>query len=103
VTLLIDNWRWARVPFSYARESVGARSSKDRHPFKPVPHRAFKQHSVPQPTVLRLQLDPDCVSLEININGPGDPFNLDRVELDMTLGASSPTRLWPAAARRATQ
>jgi glucose-6-phosphate 1-dehydrogenase len=53
--------------------------------------------------VLRLQLDPDCVSLEININGPGDPFNLDRVELDMTLGALSPTRLWPAAARRATQ
>jgi glucose-6-phosphate 1-dehydrogenase len=34
---------------------------------------------------LRLQLDPDRMSLRVNINGAGDPFGLESVELDRDL------------------
>jgi hypothetical protein len=38
-----------------------------------------------QPNTLRLALKPDRVVLEINVNGPGDPFELEPSELDLTL------------------
>jgi len=91
VRLLIDNWRWAGVPF-FLRS--GKALGRDRREiaihFKPVPYLAFGPHPDPQPNVLRLQLDPDRVSLGVNINGPGDPFTLERMELDMTLAPQSP-------------
>jgi glucose-6-phosphate 1-dehydrogenase len=56
----------------------------DRHEivvhFRPVPHLAFQQ-DCPEPNRLRLQLNPDRMSLGVNINGPGDPLDLERVEL----------------------
>jgi len=91
VRLLIDNWRWAGVPF-FLRS--GKALGRDRREiaihFKPVPYLAFGPHPDPQPNVLRLQLDPDRVSLGVNINGPGDPFTLEWMELDMTLAPQSP-------------
>jgi len=86
VTLMIDNWRWADVPF-LLRSGKALRRNRQEiaiH-FKPVPHLAFGQRTKPPPNVLRLQIDPDRVALELNINGPGDPFALELVELDMTL------------------
>jgi glucose-6-phosphate 1-dehydrogenase len=91
VTLMIDNWRWAGVPFSL-RSGKALRNERREiaiH-FKPVPHLAFEQDAAPWPNVLRLQLDPDRVSLGVNINGPGDPFTLERVELDVTLAPQTP-------------
>ncbi|HXH10754.1 MAG TPA: glucose-6-phosphate dehydrogenase, partial [Alphaproteobacteria bacterium] len=91
VRLLIDNWRWAGVPF-FLRS--GKALGRDRREiaihFKAVPYLAFGPHPEPQPNVLRLQLDPDRMSLGVNINGPGDPFTLERMELDMTLAPQSP-------------
>ncbi len=52
---------------------------------KPVPHLSFGQATEPPPNVLRLQLNPDRISLAVNINGPGDPFDLDCIELDAEL------------------
>jgi glucose-6-phosphate 1-dehydrogenase len=34
---------------------------------------------------LTLQLVPDRVALTVNSNGPGDPFDLERIELDAEL------------------
>lgn len=86
VTLMIDNWRWADVPFLLRSGKALRRNRREIgiH-FKPVPHLAFGQSTKPPPNVLRLQIDPDRVALEVSINGPGDPFNLEFVELDMTL------------------
>jgi glucose-6-phosphate 1-dehydrogenase len=84
-TVGVDNWRWAGVPF---RLRSGKALGADRHEivlrFKPVPHRAFGGEA-PEPDVLRLRLDPDGISLEINLNGAGDPFEIERRSLDIAL------------------
>ncbi|WP_447985176.1 glucose-6-phosphate dehydrogenase [Nitrospira sp. Nam74] len=88
VTLFIDNWRWAGVPFMLR---TGKALSADRHDisiaFKSVPHLAFGQRAQPVPNVLRLDIDPDHIALSININGPGDPFDLEQSELKLALAA----------------
>ena len=93
-TVRIENWRWAGVPF---RLRSGKALAADRHEialrFKPVPHLAFDRDAGgtgPEPDVLRLRLDPDGISLEVNLNGAGDPFDLERRSLEVDL---PPTRL----------
>jgi glucose-6-phosphate 1-dehydrogenase len=89
-TVTIDNWRWSGVPF---RLRSGKALRADRHEivlrFKPVPHLAFgaaeKEARDPDPDVLRLRLDPDGISLELNLNGAGDPFDLERQALEVEL------------------
>jgi glucose-6-phosphate 1-dehydrogenase len=86
VTMLIDNWRWAGVPF-VLRSGKALRRERNEiavH-FKPVPHLAFGQQEEPWPNVLRLQLDPERIALGLNLNGPGDPFNLEHMQLETTL------------------
>jgi glucose-6-phosphate 1-dehydrogenase len=79
---MIDNLRWAGVPFVLR---AGKALARDRGEiavhFKPVPHLAFQRANDPQPNVLRLQLGPDRIALNMNINGPCDPFDLEQVEL----------------------
>ena len=53
--------------------------------FKPVPHLAFTERPRPRANVLRLELNPDRMALGVNINGLGDPFELDYVDLDVAL------------------
>jgi glucose-6-phosphate 1-dehydrogenase len=88
MTVTVENWRWAGVPF---RLRSGKALGADRHEiavwFKPVPHLAFVagEGADPLPDVLRLHLDPDGITLELNINGPGDPFDLERRALEVDL------------------
>ncbi|ALA60281.1 glucose-6-phosphate dehydrogenase [Nitrospira moscoviensis] len=88
VVLVIDNWRWAGVPFLLR---TGKALNRDRRViaihFKPVPHLAFGQQSQPQPNVLTIELDPDRIGLAINVNAPGELFALDRVELESPCGS----------------
>jgi glucose-6-phosphate 1-dehydrogenase len=86
VTLLIDNWRWAGVPFLLRTgKALGSMRREIRLRFRRVPHLAFGQSSEPPTNVLRLALDPDRVTLGVNINGPGDPFDIEHIELESTL------------------
>jgi glucose-6-phosphate 1-dehydrogenase len=87
-TVTIDNWRWAGVPFRLRSGKALARNRQEIliH-FKPVPHLAF-EGSDPEPGVLRLGFEPDTVSLELNLNGAGEPFDLER----RTLGIDLPPR-----------
>ena len=86
ITLWIDNWRWAGVPFVLRS---GKALERDRREiaihFKSVPHLAFTGHSHFRTNVLRLELNPDRMALGVNINGPGDPFDLEHIELDAAL------------------
>jgi glucose-6-phosphate 1-dehydrogenase len=87
VTLEIDNWRWAGVPFTLrSGKALGERRREIVITFKPVPHLPVGLHGAPDPTILRLVLAPDEMSLELNINGPGDPHDLERVSLGATFG-----------------
>ncbi len=91
VTLHIDNWRWAGVPF---RLRTGKALGIDRREvvvrFAEVPHAVFAGQQ-PQRNELRLQLDPDRMSLRVNVNGIGDPFDLETVELDTDLAKQEPS------------
>lgn len=85
VTLWIDNWRWAGVPFVLR---TGKALAADRHEmvihFRPTPHLPF-ENAVPAANLLRLSLNPDRMELRVNINGPGDPFALETTHLDREL------------------
>ncbi|MCZ2805896.1 glucose-6-phosphate dehydrogenase [Modestobacter sp. VKM Ac-2983] len=84
-TVTIDNWRWAGVPFRLrSGKALGAGRREIAVWFKPVPHLAFGDQQL-QPDVLRLGLDPDHVTLELNLNGAGEPFDLERRALDIDL------------------
>ncbi len=96
VTLSIDNWRWAGVPFLLR---TGKALGRDRREiaihFKPVPHLAFGQEAQPVPNVLAIELDPNRIALKVNVNEPGDLFDLEQVELD----TGFPSGALPAYAR----
>jgi glucose-6-phosphate 1-dehydrogenase len=91
-TVTVDNWRWAGVPF---RLRTGKALSSSRQEiavhFKPVPHLPFGNER-PAPDVLRLRFDPDGIDLEINLNGAGAPFDLER----QVLHAGLPRQQLPA-------
>lgn len=96
VTLWIDNWRWKDVPFVLRTGKALARDRREiAVHFRPVPHLIFGAAPEPSTNVLALTLDPDRVSIRVNLNGPGDPFELEPVELGLAL---APQEL-PAYAR----
>jgi glucose-6-phosphate 1-dehydrogenase len=92
VRLSINSWRWAGVPFILRSGKALGRDRKEiaLH-FKPVPHLPLRLGTVPAPNVLRLTLEPDRVALGVNINGQGDPFTLESVELDTALAPEEMT------------
>ncbi len=88
VTLWIDNWRWAGVPFTLRSGKALAADRKEIAIFfRPVPHLAFKESPEVSPNVLRFQLDPDTIAMSVNLNGAGDPFQLEPHELTAELGS----------------
>ena len=86
VTLWIDNWRWAGVPFILRS---GKALDKDRQQiavyFRGVPHLAFSAPSCPPANVVRIQLNPDRIGITFNLNGPREPFDLEEFELHAEL------------------
>ncbi|TFD42542.1 glucose-6-phosphate dehydrogenase [Cryobacterium sp. TMT2-10] len=87
VTLEINTWRWAGVPFTLrSGKALAERRREIVITFKPVPYLPTGFGAQPGPTVLRILLVPDEISLELNLNGPGDPLTLDRVHLNAAFG-----------------
>jgi glucose-6-phosphate 1-dehydrogenase len=82
VTLAIDNLRWTGVPFVLRGGKALSRFRGEiAVHFKPVPHLAFQRAGAPRPNVLRVRLGPDRITLNLNVNGPYDPFDLEQIEL----------------------
>jgi glucose-6-phosphate 1-dehydrogenase len=85
VTLAVDNWRWAGVPFVLRSGKALEDSRKDIViTFRPVPHLPTGMTGTSVPTQLHISLDPHLMHLDLNINGEGDPFALDAVTLSAT-------------------
>jgi glucose-6-phosphate 1-dehydrogenase len=80
VTFRVWNWRWAGTPF---RLRTGKAMGRERREiavrFKSVPHEPFDDRD--RPNILRFHLSPDGLSLRLNLNGEGDPFDLEQVRL----------------------
>lgn len=82
VTVEANNWRWAGVPFTLrSGKALGQPRQEITVTFRPVPRLPEGLHGAEEPTVLRIGLGPDRMSLEMNINGPGDPYTIDRARL----------------------
>lgn len=87
VTLAIDTWRWAGVPFILrSGKALAGRRREIIVTFKQVPHLPTGLTGLDEPTIIRIFLAPDEMALELNINGPGDPRALERVSLHAAFG-----------------
>ena len=83
-TVTVDNWRWAGVPFRLRTgKALGTGRREIAVRFRRVPHLPFSDPE-PEPDVLRLLFGPDGIHLELNLNGAGDPFDLERAVLRAT-------------------
>ena len=86
VVLSVDSERWAGVPF---RLRSGKALAADRREitvqFRSPAPLGFGQAHDPESNVLCLTMDPDRIALRLNINGPGDPFDLEAIDLDVDL------------------
>lgn len=87
VTFEVETSRWAGVPFTLrSGKGLGAKVSEIVMTFKDVSHLPTGFEGSTAASVLRLSLGPDRMSLELNLNGPGDPFHLDRAALESEFG-----------------
>ena len=79
----IDNWRWSGVPFRLrSGKALRERRKEVLVTFKELPHLPIGLRGEAPPDRLRLSMGPDRMALEMNVNGPSDPLQLDRVSLD---------------------
>ena len=101
--LMIDNWRWAGVPF-YLRtgKRLKAHATEVALEFKDVPHLPFMATNAKDlgPNLLVVRVQPDeGITLRFGAKVPGQDFNVRSVDMDFTYAEafSEPT---PAAYER---
>ncbi|RFA08476.1 glucose-6-phosphate dehydrogenase [Subtercola boreus] len=87
VTFEVNTWRWAGIPFTLrSGKALAERRREIVITFRPARQLPVGLKGHNDPTVLRVYLAPDEMSLEINVNGPGDPYELERISLDAHFG-----------------
>lgn len=85
----IDNWRWKGVPFILrSGKAMGHKRKEAVVTFRPVPHLPVGFSGVDSPNHLRIGFGPDVLQLDVDVNGPGDVFTLDRASLITELNAA---------------
>ncbi|MQB00776.1 MAG: glucose-6-phosphate dehydrogenase [Actinobacteria bacterium] len=98
MTLFIDNWRWADVPF-YLRtgKQLPAKVTEIAIQFKHVPHLLFARTAVEElePNVLVIRIQPDeGVSLTFGVKVPGPEIEVRTVDMEFDyetdFGSGSP-------------
>ncbi len=92
VTLTLDSWRWVGVPFTLrSGKALAPHAPEVTITFRDVPELKLWRGEKPKKNALRLRFKPDEMSLDINLNGLGDPFDLEPAELDLTLAPQEMT------------
>ncbi len=90
--LLIDNWRWADVPF-YLRvgKRLPKRATEVAVQFHRAPHLLFSRTSAerPEPSMLVLRIQPDeGIALQFGAKLPGPTIRIRSVAMDFRYGTS---------------
>ena len=90
--LLVDNWRWAGVPF-YVRSGkrMPKRVTEIAIQFRGVPHLPFRRAGldVVEPDVLSLRIQPDeGIGLKFSAKVPGPSMRIRQVAMDFSYGAT---------------
>ncbi|MBU4466074.1 MAG: glucose-6-phosphate dehydrogenase [Actinobacteria bacterium] len=89
-TFEVATERWAGVPFTLrSGKALGAACAEIVLRFREVRHLPAGFTGGAPGAVLRFSLGPDRMSLEMNVNGGADPFELDRSTLQTDLGAGT--------------
>ncbi|CAI3800110.1 Glucose-6-phosphate 1-dehydrogenase [Pseudarthrobacter sp. MM222] len=89
VQVEIDNWRWQGVPFILrSGKALGDKRKEAVVTFRPVPHLPKGFTGVDSPNQLRIGFGPDTLQFDVDVNGPGNVLDLDRVTLQAELSAS---------------
>ena len=84
LTLEIANWRWAGVPFTLrSGKALGEQRREIVITFKDSPHVPVGLTGAEAPDRLRIWIAPDEMQLELNVNGPGDPYTIDHTALSV--------------------
>ncbi|WP_250033915.1 glucose-6-phosphate dehydrogenase [Paractinoplanes maris] len=87
MVVAVDTWRWSGVPFRLRSGKAMAATRKEAVITFRQPQRVPGGLSGwEQPDRLRIGFGPDRLGLDLNINGPGDPFVIDPVTLDAEFG-----------------
>ena len=87
IKIMIDNWRWAGVPF-YLRtgKRLASRQTEVAIHYKPAPYNMFRDTAVDEltPNIVRLLMDPEQgVESSFDAKVPGPEMKLGRVETSM--------------------
>ncbi len=92
VTLNVDTWRWGGVPFVLrSGKALGSTRQEALITFREVPAMTMWRKGHPQPNKLHLRFRPDELSLDLNLNGLGDPFVLEPAVLEAELAPQEMT------------
>ena len=83
--LEVANWRWAGVPFTLrSGKALGKQRREILITFKDSPHVPDGLTGAHKPDRLCIWIAPDEMQLELNVNGPGDPYTIDHTALEVT-------------------
>ncbi|WP_294569873.1 glucose-6-phosphate dehydrogenase [uncultured Arthrobacter sp.] len=86
ITVSINNERWSGVPFILSSgKALGVKRKEAVITFRPVSHLPVGFTGRDEPAKLRIGFGPDTLQLELDVNGPGDIFSLDRTTLSAQL------------------
>lgn len=87
VTVEVDTPRWHGVPITLrSGKAIGRPATEICMTLRPVVGRLEGLIGTPEPAAIRLSLSPEHMSIDLDINGAGDPFDLDRVTLETAFG-----------------
>lgn len=83
MTVAIDNWRWAGVPFLLrSGKAIGEPRQEVVFTFRDVPHLPTGFQGPSRQAQLRIGIKPAVMSLDLVTNGFDDPFDLECDTLD---------------------
>jgi glucose-6-phosphate 1-dehydrogenase len=89
LTVAIDNWRWAGVPFVLrSGKAISDPRQEVIFTFRDVPHLPTGFEGPSSQAQLRIGIRPATMSLDLVTNGRDDPFNLEWDTLNAEFGPS---------------
>jgi glucose-6-phosphate 1-dehydrogenase len=87
VTFEVASWRWAGVPVTLrSGKSLGHPRKEVVVTFRAPPHLPRGFTGTDRPEQVTIGLSPARLVFGMDVNGPGDPFRLDWLELEADLG-----------------
>jgi glucose-6-phosphate 1-dehydrogenase len=87
VVLAVDTWRWAGVPFRLrSGKALAGRRKEAIITFQQPTRVPDGLRGYQHPDRLRIAFGPDRLNLDLNINGPADPYTIDAVTMQAHFG-----------------